>query len=115
MSLTKNTVYAKVLCGTLPTICFTGGGQAIMSKRSQNKKCQEPSPAAITFSLDQKQAVELARWLKTHHKKCPYAKRENQGAAGGGLWYIFGPTDLGVAVKVRCACGEEVDLVDHDW
>ncbi len=43
-------------------------------------------------------------------------KKDSQlgGAIGGVTSFTFTPTGLGVIVKVRCGCGEEVDITDFD-
>lgn len=36
------------------------------------------------------------------------------GAIGGALTYSFTPTTLGVVIKVKCACGKEIDVTDYE-
>lgn len=36
------------------------------------------------------------------------------GAIGGAYTWEFTPTGLGTVTKVRCSCGEELDLTDYD-
>ena len=38
------------------------------------------------------------------------------GAISGRITYCFTNTSLGQIIKVKCACGEEIDLTDYnDW
>jgi hypothetical protein len=66
------------------------------------------------FRLDTEELKKLAAWREEHDKTCKYAHPSKQGAIGGRLTYCFTPTSLGSVTKVKCACGEEVDLTDYD-
>ena len=37
-----------------------------------------------------------------------------QGAIGGQCTYSFTPTNIGTIAKVKCACGQELDITDYD-
>ncbi len=36
------------------------------------------------------------------------------GAIGGAYTWEFTPTSLGIVIKIRCSCGEKLDLTDYD-
>ena len=61
-----------------------------------------------TFEIDDK-ADELAEMFIVTHD-CPL---EYTGAIGGKISYEFTVTGIGVAIVVRCGCGEEEDLTDY--
>lgn len=65
---------------------------------------------SIMFSLSKEQLVELAVWDRKHECKL----KENSGAIGGRLTFSFTPTGLGVIAKVKCGCGEELDLSEYE-
>jgi len=58
---------------------------------------------------------KLNEWKQNH--KCEYTENTMRvGAIGGRLTYKFTPTGLGCIQKVRCSCGEEIDLTDlENW
>lgn len=61
------------------------------------------------FTLEPDQIKKLNKF----HPKC---QKKYLGAIGGGLEYIFIPTSLGTIAKVKCHCGEELDLTEYkDW
>lgn len=68
----------------------------------------------IEFALDDIQFIKLVKWEREHDKTCKFANPMKQGACGGRLTYSFTPTSLGVVTKIKCACGEEVDVSDYD-
>jgi hypothetical protein len=86
----------------------------------------------ITFSLNLKQEQKLRSWLKEQEKiliqKQKLSMSESDwkdltcdgeypyyGTIGSGIQYIFNPTSIGVAVRVRyLPTGEEIDLTDYD-
>lgn len=69
------------------------------------------------FELDEKQEKLFHDWNCEHIKTCKLTQSPTgTGAIGGRLSYCFIPTGLGVITKVKCACGEEVDLTEYtDW
>lgn len=67
---------------------------------------------SIQFTLDEVQDKKLDEWLKQHNQECKYY--HTQGASGGRLQFIFIPTNIGLITKVRCECGNEIDLTDYD-
>lgn len=62
--------------------------------------------------LDKEQLKNFNNWNKERKEVC---KLTYTGAIGGRLTYSFTPTGLGTVVKVKCACGEEIDLTDYNW
>ena len=64
------------------------------------------------FKIDDEQMKKLKSWIEIHRTTCWYFK--NPGAIGGGLSYIFTPTGIGESLKVKCICGEQIDLTDMD-
>jgi hypothetical protein len=68
------------------------------------------------FDLDKEQSIKYNEWTKGHDKVCKFTQPgASAGAIGGRLTFEFTPTGLGTIVRVKCACGEEVDLTDYDW
>jgi hypothetical protein len=84
------------------------------------------------FTLSLKQEQKLSVWLREQEKiliqKQKLSMSESEwkhltsdgkypyyGAIGGGIQYIFNPTSIGVAVRVKyLPTGEEIDLTDYD-
>jgi len=64
----------------------------------------------MNFQLDNKQLKDYIEWDKKH--QCKF--KNNCGAIGGRLTFTFTPTGLGVIIKVKCACGEELDLSNYE-
>lgn len=68
------------------------------------------------FQLSEKEREVESKWLKKHNKTCIFKNPDKQGAIGGRISYIFTPTSLGVLTKIKCACGEQIDITDvSDW
>lgn len=66
----------------------------------------------MKFILNNDQIIKSEQFLKKH--QCQYSGFENQGVVGGRFTYTFTPTNLGTVVKLKCACGEEIDLTDYE-
>jgi len=69
------------------------------------------------FSLTKEQLQRISDWMDTHDKEKhiqPGEKFRYAGAIGGAYTYEFTPTSLGVVEKVRCACGDHIDVSDYD-
>jgi len=66
------------------------------------------------FNLNEKEKIELQKWLMKHDKMCKYKKFESQGAIGGRITYKFTPTSLGAIIVVECVCGKQIDITDVD-
>jgi len=64
----------------------------------------------ISFEINEEEYKKCKKWLEEHDKTCPHKDPLKQGALGGKLTYKFTPTSMGVIIKVKCACGEEVDI-----
>lgn len=52
------------------------------------------------------------KWNKEHIKTCKYY--QDSGTIGERLTYEFTPTGIGTIIKIKCACGEEIDLTDYE-
>lgn len=63
----------------------------------------------MIFSLGDQDISRVNEWKAAHDCGLSY-----QGAIGGKYTYCFSPTNLGIVVKVRCACGSEIDVTDYD-
>lgn len=79
----------------------------------KHKKTYEPNCKG-GFTLNEKEQEDFKKWLKKHDRTCKYSDSMKTGAIGGRLTYMFTPTSLGVITKVKCACGEKIDLTDTD-
>ena len=66
----------------------------------------------MSFYLNENDKVKLHKWREEHDSGCFI---QYKGAIGGGLTYCFTPTSIGTVIKVKCACGEEIDLTNYDW
>lgn len=69
----------------------------------------------MKFELTEEQQKKYKEWAATH--ECPYRTRGEWryvGAIGGEDTFCFTPTGLGKIIKVKCACGAEIDLTDYD-
>jgi hypothetical protein len=66
----------------------------------------------IIFELSDTQIEKIKTWdhPKTGHK-CRVNKKGD--VVGARLEYIFIPTGLGDVVRVRCECGEELDITEN--
>lgn len=49
--------------------------------------------------------------VKKFHPRC---KKKILGAIGGGDFFTFMPTGLGMVVTFTCKCGKKLDLTDSD-
>jgi len=58
-----------------------------------------------TFDINRREYNKLTKWLKKHVKTCKTRKNSL-------LTYCFQPTGIGNIIKVKCDCGEEVNLTD---
>ena len=61
------------------------------------------------FNLTKEQSKRVGEWRKDHGCTLSITK----GAIGGALTYSFTPTNIGVAEKVSCACGKDLNLTDY--
>lgn len=63
----------------------------------------------MKFEISYIDSLKVVEWVKNH--SCEL--KEYSGACGGRITYSFTPTSLGVVIKAKCACGEELDLTDY--
>lgn len=68
----------------------------------------------MTFTLNNKELLDIQAWVIAHDAECHGSKRPYAGAAGGALAYEFTPTWIGTVVVVRCVCGETFNATDFD-
>ncbi len=72
----------------------------------------------IKFEINDRTVEQINEWQDEHRPKCRlYDKKLNEiyvGAIGGHLTYCITPNSLGVTVKVKCACGEEINVTDYE-
>ena len=61
----------------------------------------------MIFKLHEKDLKERKDWLDKHKKVCPGYGRS---VIGGHLTYSFTPTGVGMIIKIKCGCGEKLDL-----
>lgn len=61
----------------------------------------------MIFEITEEQMEKIRKF----HPKC---KKKDRGAIGGGDYYIFMPTGIGVVIKYKCICGCELDLTNFD-
>lgn len=68
------------------------------------------------FSIYKEQDQEVLAWIAKHDltHTPPGKSHRPVGAIGGAYTWEFTPTSLGTVVKVRCACGELLDVSDYD-
>lgn len=71
------------------------------------------------FYLTKVQRDEVKEWSSKHNREKHMVSEETvryAGAIGGAYTYEFTPTSIGVAVSVKCSCGEEIDVSHYeDW
>lgn len=63
------------------------------------------------FQISESDMKKIHEWDRTH--ECTIKKVNGQkcvGAIDGHLTFMFTPTSLGSFVKVKCACGKELEL-----
>ena len=74
----------------------------------------------MRFELTEKEYQKYLEWADTHECKFRIKKEwmskslRYVGAIGGADTFCFTPTGLGTAVKVKCACGAEINLTNYD-
>jgi|SRR5581483_455793 len=85
---------------------------------------EKPNDVAFSYSVTKKQVAQAKVWVEKHdlekHAKAmkPYGEGGKlirySGAIGGAYTWEFTPTSLGIAVNLRCSCGEKFDVTDYD-
>ena len=75
----------------------------------------------MIFTIPAYEMNTANEWIAEHKKTCRLYIHEDGtpvefpgGAIGGGLTYSFTPNGIGVAMSVRCHCGESVNITDYD-
>jgi len=69
------------------------------------------------FNLTKEQSDKIIEWMNVHdaEKHIPVGQTfRYSGAIGGAYTWEFTPTSLGIVQKVRCSCGEKIDVSDYD-
>ncbi len=61
---------------------------------------------AKSFCLSDEQQKKYDDW----HNDCDF----DAGCIGGRITFEFTPTGLGTCLKIKCLCGEEIDLTESD-
>lgn len=80
---------------------------ADIGEAHQDSNQVKPETRIAMFWVDKEQAKKMSEFSHKH-RVC------QRGAIGGALTYIFGPTSIGVVVKVKCHCGKELDVTDYE-
>lgn len=64
------------------------------------------------FELTENQYKKIEEWNNTHEctLRPKYGMEKYCGPIGGALSLTFIPTSIGMFVKVRCVCGQKIDV-----
>jgi hypothetical protein len=65
----------------------------------------------MKFVIPDESVKEFYNWKKQHDKTC---QSKDAGAIGGRLSFSFTPTGLGDIIKIKCMCGEFIDLTHSE-
>ena len=71
----------------------------------------------MNFHVADKDYQRAKEWSGQHdqEKHTPPGKTSRySGAIGGAYTWCFTPTNIGTVVKIKCSCGEELNLTDYD-
>ena|ERR1700690_4488086 len=69
------------------------------------------------FGHYKEQNLIIQKWIEEHDKAKHINSEQTHrysGAIGGAYTYEFTPTSLGTVARVRCSCGEVIDVSDYD-
>jgi hypothetical protein len=69
------------------------------------------------FKLTEEQNKRISEWMDAHdaEKHIPVGGTfRYSGAIGGAYTWQFTPTSLGIVQKVKCSCGDHIDVSDYD-
>jgi len=68
------------------------------------------------FSVDDASLEKVKDWIASHDKTHIRAEQRVRyaGAIGGEYTWCFTPTSLGDVCKVKCSCGETLDVTDYE-
>lgn len=62
------------------------------------------------FTVHEKEEKAMKEWVAQHRPVCT----ARIGTIGGRLSYCFTPTSIGVIFKIKCNCGQEIDVTDYE-
>ena len=65
----------------------------------------------LEFKISGKELIEARNFQDNH--KCKLGGKK-PGVSGGRYSYKFTPTTIGMAVAIKCACGQAKDVTDYD-
>ena len=89
--------------------------------REHDEKRKAATGPPIVFEIPAFEQIALNEWNAEHRKTCSLLWHKDGtkvefpgGAMGGGLTYQFTPTGIGVAMSVKCHCGDECNITDFD-
>jgi len=69
------------------------------------------------FYLTKEQQKEIRDWRRSHNREKHMETDDvprNVGSIGGEYTYCITPTSLGEGVRVKCSCGEEIDVSHYE-
>jgi hypothetical protein len=76
---------------------------------------------SMSFKVSDVEFAKLEEWKKEHEKTCVYHGKTMANPANmryfspsSPVTYCFTPTGIGDVVKLKCLCGEVVDITDYD-
>jgi len=64
----------------------------------------------MIFTLNKDEIKKALEFINNHKCSIRYT-----GVIGGKITYLFTPNNVGCLIKVRCACGQELDLTDYEF
>jgi hypothetical protein len=71
----------------------------------------------LSFNVSAEELAKATAWQCKHDREKHASQFKHgtrySGAIGGAYTWCFTPTGIGTVVKVRCSCGEELDLTDY--
>ncbi len=97
----------RVLYSSGAIVTTSNGEQGILSLE-EFEKLYDPPWDNFSFSLSKEEKVKAQVFLSEHRK------HEGRTAIGGAFTFEFTDTSIGTVVKVRCSCGEKVDVTNYD-
>jgi hypothetical protein len=69
------------------------------------------------FYLSTEELKKANEWMESHDKEKHIPKGKTfrySGAIGGAYTWCFTSTSIGTVTKLKCSCGDEIDLTDYD-
>ena len=67
---------------------------------------------SFEFSLSEHEQKKFKSWRDAHDRACRI--RDEHTAIGGRFTFAFTQTSIGDVIKVKCACGAEIEVTDYD-